>query len=87
MYFNVNCKKVTMYKIINILNTLAALKELLDIQTPHHRALADALSAANILQHCISKLPFYIKSTQDLLNFSKSTLKERKAMSEPVLLR
>lgn len=67
--------------------SLAALKELLDIQMPHHRALADALSAANILQHCISKLPFYIKSTQDLLNFSKSTLKERKAMSEPVLLR
>ncbi len=58
--------------------SLAALKELLDIQTPHHRALADARAAAIILKHCISKLPFYIKSTQELLNFSTSTVKQNK---------
>ncbi len=65
--------------------SLAALKELLGIQTPHHRALADARAAANILKYCIGKLPFYIKSTQELLNFSTSTLKERKNRNEGVL--
>ena len=58
--------------------SLSTLKELLGIQSTHHRALADARAAAQIMLHCFSKLPFYIKSTQDLLNFSKSTLKEKK---------
>lgn len=60
--------------------SLASLKELLGIETPHHRALADAHSAALILKHCISKLPFYIQSTQELLNFSKSSVKPESAL-------
>ena len=55
--------------------SLAALKEVLSINTPHHRALDDAKSAAMILKHCLGKLPFYIENTQDLINFSKSNLK------------
>lgn len=51
---------------------LDSLKELLDIKTPHHRALSDARAAGAILNHCIAKLPFYLKSTQELLNFSKT---------------
>lgn len=61
---------------------LSTLKELLGIETPHHRALADAQAAALILKHCLSKLPFYIQSTQELLRFSKSSFK-----NEPALLR
>lgn len=55
--------------------SLASLKELLNIHTPHHRALGDAKAAALILKHCLSKLPFYIQSTQDLINFSQSNIK------------
>lgn len=62
--------------------SLPYLKEILGIETPHHRALADAKSAALILKHCISKLPFYIQSTQELLHFSKSGIRR-----EPALLR
>lgn len=60
--------------------SLASLKELLDIQTTHHRALGDAKAAALILKHCLSKLPFYIQSTQELLNFSKSSVKPESAL-------
>jgi len=52
--------------------SLDVLKSLLGIENEHHRALSDAQSALFILKHCISKLPFYIKTTQELLNFSKS---------------
>lgn len=61
--------------IVNDRYSLASLKELLNIHTPHHRALGDAKAAALILKHCLSKLPFYIQSTQDLINFSKSNIK------------
>ena len=57
---------------------LNSLKEILNIQNAHHRALSDAKSAAEVLKHCISKLPFYISSTQDLINFSKSNIKKYK---------
>lgn len=51
--------------------SLDVLKDLLGIENAHHRALSDAKSALFILKHCTSKLPFYIKTTQELLNFSK----------------
>lgn len=66
--------------------SLSALKEILGIATPHHRALSDARAAANILNFCISKLPFYIKTTQDLLNFSKSDLKKARKFKSGVNL-
>lgn len=52
--------------------SLDALKALLGVENEHHRALSDASSALSILNHCTSKLPFYVKTTQELLNFSKS---------------
>lgn len=55
--------------------SLASLKELLNINIPHHRALNDAKAAALILKYCLSKLPFYIQNTQELINFSKSNIK------------
>lgn len=60
--------------------SLATLKELLGIKNTHHRALDDAKAATIILKHCLSKLPFYIQSTQDLLNFSKSNVKPESAL-------
>ncbi|MBF7069406.1 3'-5' exonuclease [Campylobacter volucris] len=50
---------------------LEALKEILNIQYPHHRALSDALAACEILKYCMGKIPFYIKTTEELLKFSK----------------
>ncbi|NDJ27510.1 3'-5' exonuclease [Campylobacter sp. MIT 12-8780] len=60
---------------------LDSLKEILHITSVHHRALSDAKAAAEILKHCLKKLPFYIKTTQELLDFSKNTktLKATKA--------
>ncbi len=60
---------------------LNSLKEVLHIKNKHHRALSDAKSAFEILKYCISKLPFYISSTQDLINFSKSNIKKYKIKS------
>lgn len=58
--------------------SLDALKELLHIKSPHHRALSDALAAAQVLKYCLGKLPFYVKTTQELIAFSKAaTLKSR----------
>ena len=50
---------------------LDSLKEILNIKTPHHRALSDARAAGEILKYSISKLPFYIKTTEELISFSK----------------
>ena len=51
---------------------LDTLKELLNIKTPHHRALSDALAACEIFKYCLSKLPFHIKTTEQLINFTKT---------------
>lgn len=53
---------------------LNSLKELLNIQNDHHRALNDAISACEILKYCIDKLPYNIKTTEELINFSKSNI-------------
>lgn len=51
---------------------LAHLREHLDIQTgEHHRAYADALSAAKVLDACFHNIPEEIKTTEDLIAFSK----------------
>ncbi|HHD77928.1 MAG TPA: DNA polymerase III subunit epsilon, partial [Campylobacteraceae bacterium] len=51
---------------------LAYLREHLDIQTgEHHRAYADALSAAKVLDACFQNIPEHVKTTEDLIAFSK----------------
>lgn len=50
---------------------LDTLKEFLCIESKHHRALSDALAASEILKYCLKKIPFYIKTTEELLHFSK----------------
>ncbi|TXE83532.1 3'-5' exonuclease [Campylobacter peloridis] len=50
---------------------LDTLKEFLCIESKHHRALNDALAASEILKYCLKKIPFYIKTTEELLHFSK----------------
>lgn len=51
---------------------LDILKELLGIDNAHHRALNDAISCAKILDECISRLPWSVQTTEDLINFSKT---------------
>ena len=51
---------------------LAHLRDFLDIHTgEHHRAYADALSAAKVLDVCFQNIPEYVKTTEDLIAFSK----------------
>lgn len=51
---------------------LETLKEILNIQSTHHRALSDALAAAEIFKYCLSKLPYHIKTTEELIHFTKT---------------
>lgn len=69
---------------------LGALKEVLNINNAHHRALNDAIAAAEIFKYSLQKLPAEVKTTEDLIEFSKSakTIKRLKITtnegSEPV---
>lgn len=51
---------------------LESLKEILNIQSPQHRALNDALAATEVLKYCLSRLPYHIKTTEQLINFTKT---------------
>ncbi|MBE7357422.1 3'-5' exonuclease [Campylobacter sp. RM12327] len=51
---------------------LEHLKELLNINNAHHRAMSDTISATKIFQHCLNFIPDNIKTTYDLINFSKT---------------
>ncbi len=58
---------------------LAGLCETLELDLgTHHRAYSDALAAMKIMQESFKHLPNYVKTTDDLIRFSKSTKKERK---------
>jgi len=58
---------------------LAALSETLNIKMQsHHRAYSDALASWEIMQKSLENLPEYIKTTDDLIQFSTSSKKERK---------
>jgi len=58
---------------------LAYLNESLGLEMPaHHRAYNDALAAAKVLLKSFENIPEYVKSTDDLIRFSKSSRKERK---------
>lgn len=52
---------------------LDVLKEFLGIENTHHRALDDALAAAEIFKYCLGKLPFHIKTTEELIHFTKTS--------------
>ena len=52
---------------------LDTLKELLGIQSTHHRALSDALAAGEIFKYCLGKLPYHIKTTEELIEFIKTS--------------
>ncbi len=57
---------------------LAFLREFLHIQEgEHHRAYADALSAGKVLIECFKNLPKEVKSTEDLIQFSKGNKKNK----------
>ena len=52
---------------------LQYLKELLNIEAGnHHRAYSDALSTAIIFEKCLQDMPKDIKTTEELIEFSKS---------------
>ncbi|EKL3060908.1 3'-5' exonuclease [Campylobacter coli] len=51
---------------------LEVLKEFLGVENTHHRALDDALAAAEIFKYCLGKLPYHIKTTEELINFTKT---------------
>jgi len=59
---------------------LAGLCETLNIDIgTHHRAYSDALASMKIMQESFKRLPDYVKTTDDLIQFSLSSKKERKA--------
>ncbi len=58
---------------------LAYLIESLDMkETNHHRAYSDALCASKVMLKSFQTLPEYVKTTDDLLQFSTSSKKSRK---------
>lgn len=62
---------------------LAYLIESLQIETAtHHRAYSDALCAARVMQKSFETLPGYVKTTDDLLQFSLSSKKSRRVSKE-----
>ena len=62
---------------------LAYLIETLQIETAtHHRAYSDALCAAKVMEKSLETLPEYISTTDELLQFSKSSQKERRLKKE-----
>ncbi len=62
---------------------LAGLCETLNIDIGnHHRAYSDAIASLKIMQESFKHLPNYVVTTDDLIRFSQSSKKERKAKKE-----
>lgn len=61
---------------------LDALKEILKIESTHHRALNDALAAAEIFKYCLGKLPSHIKTTEELIHFTKTAKLKNKCYNK-----
>ena len=58
---------------------LAGLCDVLNINMhSHHRAYSDAICSWKIMKESLKHLPKYVKTTDDLIQFSTSTKKERK---------
>lgn len=51
------------------------LKEKYNIQANRHRALGDVIIAGEIFKHCLDSLPSEIKTTEDLISYSKTAPK------------
>jgi len=61
---------------------LAYLNDFLGIKNhTHHRAYSDALSATKVMFKSFETIPDYVKTTDDLLQFSKSSMKTRNTKS------
>ncbi len=61
---------------------LAGLCDTLNIDlTSHHRAYFDAECSWKIMQESLKNLPSSIKTTDDLIKFSQSSIKERKKLN------
>jgi len=62
---------------------LAYLIESLEIETAtHHRAYSDALCATKVMEKSFENLPDYVKTADDLLQFSVSSKKTRRIKNE-----
>lgn len=62
---------------------LAYLIETLGIETAtHHRAFSDAVCAAKVMEKSLETLPEYVSTADELLQFSKSSKKERRLKKE-----
>ena len=62
---------------------LAYLIETLDIKTAtHHRAYSDAVCAAKVMEKSLETIPEYVSTADELLQFSKSSRKERRLKKE-----
>ena len=62
---------------------LAYLIDFLEIETAtHHRAYSDAVCAAKVMEKSVKTLPEYVKTADELLQFSKSSKKERRVKKE-----
>ena len=61
---------------------LGTLKEILGINNAHHRALNDAIAAAEIFKYSLQKLPSEVKTTEDLIEFSKSAKTVKRLKSQ-----
>jgi DNA polymerase-3 subunit epsilon len=58
---------------------LAYLNDFLGLGMPaHHRAYNDALAASKVLLKSFENIPEYVKTTDDLLRFSRTSRKERR---------
>lgn len=64
---------------------LAYLIDFLEIPTAtHHRAYSDAFCAFKVMEHSLKGLPQYVNSTDELIEFSKSSKKQRRQQREQV---
>jgi len=62
---------------------LAYLIDFLGIETAtHHRAYSDAVCAAKVMEKSLETLPEYVCTVDELLQFSKSSKKERRLKKE-----
>ena len=62
---------------------LAYLIDFLGIETAtHHRAFSDAVCAAKVMEKSLKTLPEYVSTADELLQFSKSSRKERRLAKE-----
>ena len=62
---------------------LAYLIDFLGIETAtHHRAFSDAVCAAKVMEKSLETIPEYVSTADELLQFSKSSRKERRLAKE-----